>query len=123
MSQRSIDPEQQAKVLKRLKRFSRLMDARFGIPFTRFRVGYGSLIGLVPVVGDTIDLVLSLYVLFQARKLGASGKLQLQMLVNLAIDYFGGLVPVIGDVFDIAFKANIRNTELLIDWLKTQPRS
>ena len=33
------------------------------------------------------------------------------------LDFVVGSVPVLGDIFDIAFKANIRNIDLLRDWM------
>ena len=62
-------------------------------------------------------LLAGLYVVLRARMLGAPMSIILQMLVNLALDFVVGSVPVLGDLFDIAFKANIRNVDLLRDWL------
>lgn len=114
------DPTFQAQVLKRLDRFSYWTDSNFRIPFTRFRFGLSPLIGLVPVVGDVIGLVLSLYVLQQARLVAAPRRLQLRMVAHMLIEFFGGLLPVIGDAFDAIYKANTRNTELLRAWLHEQ---
>ena len=36
-----------------------------------------------------------------------------RMILNTAIDGLIGAIPVVGDLFDIAWKANIRNLELL----------
>ncbi|TVR94886.1 MAG: DUF4112 domain-containing protein [Wenzhouxiangellaceae bacterium] len=113
-------PEFQSQVLKRLDRFSYWTDSNFRVPFTRFRFGLSPLIGLVPVVGDAIGLVLSLYVLQQARLVAAPRRLQLRMVANMLIEFFGGLLPVIGDAFDAIYKANTRNTELLRGWLHEQ---
>ncbi len=114
------DPQFQSKVLKRLERFSYWTDSNFRVPFTQFRFGLSPLIGLVPVVGDAIGLVLSLYVLQQARLVAAPRRLQLRMVANMLIEFFGGLLPVIGDAFDAIYKANTRNTELLRGWLHEQ---
>jgi len=59
-------------------------------------------------------------VLFEARKVGASGPVQRKMIRNMLIEFVGGLLPIIGDAFDAIFKANTRNTELLRDYLHDQ---
>jgi hypothetical protein len=112
--------ELQARTLARLDRFSYWTDSNFRVPFTRFRFGLSPLIGLVPVLGDFIGLVLSLYVLREARRVKASRGVQLRMIRNMLVEFFGGLLPVIGDAFDAIYKANTRNTELLRVWLHEQ---
>lgn len=102
---------------ERLDRLATLLDNSIRIPGTRIRVGLDGLIGLVPGIGDSLMLLAGLYVVLRARMLGAPMSIILQMLVNLALDFVVGSVPVLGDLFDIAFKANIRNVDLLRDWL------
>jgi len=107
------DRARQEATLKRLDRFSYWTDSNIRIPFTRFRLGLSPIIGLVPVLGDFVGLILSLYVLHEARQVQASKRVQRRMVRNMLIEFFGGLLPVIGDAFDAIFKANTRNTELL----------
>jgi hypothetical protein len=109
----SVDRQLQVRTLERLERFSYWTDSNIRIPFTQFRLGLSPIIGLVPVIGDFAGLVLSLYVLYEARKVKASKRVQLRMIRNMLIEFFGGLLPIIGDAFDAVFKANTRNTELL----------
>ena len=110
-----------AAVLARLRRLAWLVDARFGLPGTRFRFGVNSLIGLWPVAGDVVLGALSLYIVYEAKRLGAPPALLGQMLANVAIEVAGGAVPILGDVFDMAFKANLRNLALLERWLQQRP--
>lgn len=121
-----VSREDKQAALARLDRFSRMADNAIGIPFTRFRIGFEPIIGLVPVLGDFAGLVMSGYVLVEAHRAGASTRVKGQMVRNMAIDFVGGLVPVIGDAFDFAFKANARNANLLRDYLeaelKTEPK-
>ena len=114
------EPVTAESTLKRLDRFSFWTDSNFRIPFTGFRFGLSPLIGLVPVIGDFVGLVLSLYVLREARRVGASRKVQTKMIINMLIEFLGGLIPIIGDAFDAIYKANTRNTELLRGWLHEQ---
>ena len=112
LSQQKIDA-----AIKRLERFSKLTDSSMRIPFTPFRVGIDAIIGLVPLVGDAVGVLLSSYVLFEAHRVGASKRIKLKMVINILIDFFGGLIPLFGDFFDAFFKANTRNTTMLKDYL------
>jgi hypothetical protein len=103
--------------LARLRKLAWLLDGQFGLPFTRFRFGINSVLGLSPVVGDVVLGLVSLYLIYEAKRLGAPNVLLGQMLANVAIEVVGGAVPVIGDLFDMAFKANLRNLDLLERWL------
>ena len=104
-------------VTERLDAYARLMDSQFRIPFTPIRLGVDSLIGLLPGIGDGAAFLMSLYPVFEARKMGAGKGLIVKMLFNILVDFLIGLIPLIGDVFDIGFKANIRNVRLLKEHL------
>ncbi|MGY8835832.1 MAG: DUF4112 domain-containing protein [Enterobacterales bacterium] len=106
--------------IARLERFSKLTDSSIGIPFTKFNIGLEAVIGLIPVIGDAVGLILSSYVLIEAQRLGASKRIKTKMIINMLIDFVGGLVPFFGDIFDAFFKANTRNTRLLKKYLNKQ---
>jgi hypothetical protein len=108
------------RTLERLDRFSYWTDSNIRVPFTGFRFGLSPLIGLIPGIGDFAGLILSLYVLYEARRIGAPGKIQRKMIRIMLIEFFGGLIPVFGDAFDAVYKANTRNTELLRNYLYSQ---
>jgi hypothetical protein len=108
------------RTLERLDRFSYWTDSNIRVPFTGFRFGLSPLIGLIPGIGDFAGLILSLYVLYEARRIGAPGKIQRKMIRIMLIEFFGGLIPVFGDAFDAVYKANTRNTELLRNYLYRQ---
>jgi hypothetical protein len=97
----------------RLILLTRLLDSAVHVPVLRTRVGLDALLGLVPVVGDLVSGALGLYLVFEARQLGASRWLQARMIGNLLMDAAVGAVPVAGDLFDIYFKAHVRNLKLL----------
>lgn len=102
--------------LERVRWLARMMDAQFQV--AGFRFGLDALIGLVPAVGDTVAGLLALYPLMVARRHGVSRWVQLKMLRNVTFDWVVGTVPVAGDLFDVAYKANLRNLELLEKALK-----
>jgi hypothetical protein len=98
---------------ERLIVLTRLLDTAVDVPALRTRVGLDAVLGLVPVVGDVVSGALGLYLVFEARQLGASRWLQARMIGNLLIDAAVGAVPVAGDLFDVYFKAHLRNLKLL----------
>ncbi len=110
------------KALKRIERLARVMDTAWRIPFTKWRFGMDSVAGLVPGVGDALNLCVSLYTLMLARKVGAPNALLLRMAANSGIDFGVGSIPVLGDIFDMFFKSNTRNLKLLTEFLAHQPK-
>ena len=98
---------------ERLVMLTRLMDEAVHVPLLRTRVGLDALLGLVPVAGDLISAAVGLYIVAQARELGASRWLQAQMVGNLLLDAAVGAVPIAGDLADVYFKAHRRNLKLL----------
>ena len=88
------------------------MDSAFRLP-GGFRFGLDGLIGLIPGVGDAIGVVVSLYIVARARKLGVSRGTLVRMLANVGVEGLIGSIPILGDAFDFAFKANRRNLALL----------
>ncbi|MEX0661366.1 MAG: DUF4112 domain-containing protein [Balneolaceae bacterium] len=105
------------RTLERLDRFSYYTDSNIRVPFTKFRFGLSPLIGLIPGVGDFVGLILSLYVLHEAKKAGADRIVKRKMIRNMLIEFFVGLIPLFGDAFDAVFKANTKNTTLLRNYL------
>ena len=106
--------------LARLDKYSKMTDSQFSVPFTGIRFGVDPILGLIPVIGDFIGLLLSLPVLIEASRLDAPAELKRKMIRNMIIEALMGIVPVLGDVFDVYWKANTRNTALLRNWIKTQ---
>ena len=106
--------------LARLRRLAWLLDAQFALPGMKFRFGINSLLGLMPAMGDVTLGAISLYIVWEARQLGAPPILLGRMLANVGVEVIGGAVPLVGDLFDMAFKANLRNLALLEDWMRTR---
>ncbi|MGY3620970.1 hypothetical protein ACVJGD_007166 [Bradyrhizobium sp. USDA 10063] len=108
--------------LARLEAIAKLLDVAFIVPGTKIRYGIDGLIGLIPVVGDIITTAISLWLVREARALGAPWHITARMLANVALDGAVGLVPLAGDAFDVMFRANVRNVRMLKRWLDKQPR-
>ena len=107
--------------MARLEAIAKLLDVAFILPGTNIRYGIDGIIGLIPVVGDLIGAALSLWLVREARLLGAPWHLIVRMLGNVAVEGVIGMVPVAGDAFDVLFRANMRNARILRRWLDRQP--
>ena len=105
--------ERKRRARERLITLTRLMDSAIEVPVLRTAVGLDALLGVVPVAGDVLSAAIGLYLITQARELGASRWLQGKMIGNLVLDTAVGAVPLAGDVFDIYFRAHRRNLKLL----------
>lgn len=114
---RIADPSREAS-LARLEALAHLLDSAFLIPGLNRRIGIEAVIGLVPVVGDIAGMLISSYIVAEARRLGAPRRLIARMALNVAFDGAIGIVPLAGDLFDAAFKANRRNVRLLRRWME-----
>lgn len=106
----------------RLEALAKLLDVAFVLPGTNIRYGIDGIIGLIPVVGDVITTAIQLWLVKEARALGAPWHITARMLGNVALDGAIGIVPFVGDAFDVMFRANIRNMRMLRKWLDKQPR-
>jgi len=102
------------KILTKAKRRAYRVDLCLG-SFLGTRFGWGSVIGLIPGIGDFIDLFFALMVYRTCcsvePELPSSVKMRMQ--INVLIDFAIGLVPFIGDLADAAYKCNTRNVVLL----------
>ncbi len=99
--------------LRRVRALANLLDQRFRLPGTPVRFGYDSIVGLLPVVGDSATALIGLYIVVEAVRLGTRKRVVARMLLNIVVDWLLGLVPLLDIVLDVAFKANLRNARLL----------
>ncbi|MFZ4807095.1 MAG: DUF4112 domain-containing protein [Hyphomicrobiaceae bacterium] len=97
----------------RLEALATVLDGLFVIPGTNVRIGVDAVLGLFPIVGDLLSQAISGYLIWEARRLGASRLVIWRMVANSAVDTVIGMVPVAGDAFDVVFRANKRNVALL----------
>jgi hypothetical protein len=115
-------PRSRAERIARLDALASLLDTAFIVPGTNIRFGIDALIGLVPGIGDAITTLMSLYIVREARALGAPRHLVARMLLNVALDGVVGAVPLLGDAFDVMWRANRRNMALLQRHLASEVR-
>jgi hypothetical protein len=60
-----------------------------------------------------LSALISSYLIWEARRLGAPRWLIARMMANTFLDTTIGAVPLLGDAFDVMFRANMKNMSLL----------
>jgi len=103
-----------ADAIRRMETVARVLDESVRIPGTSFRIGVDPILGVLPVAGDAVSAVCSLYIVAESAYLGVSYTTLLRMLGNVTVDYVGGSIPYVGTLFDAFWKANKRNVELAL---------
>lgn len=109
-----LPPSVDRAAVGRMRFVARVLDDSVRIPGTGVRIGLDPLLGLLPVAGDAVSGVLSLYIVAESARLGVSYRALARMLAHIGIDVAGGSIPVVGDLFDAAWKANTRNVSLAL---------
>lgn len=97
----------------RLDRLANTLDSKFRIPVLGIPVGWDSILGLIPGVGDLITLGPGAWIVVEGHWMGARKRVLGRMALNTGIDTVLGGIPVIGDAFDLFFKSHRRNVALL----------
>jgi hypothetical protein len=117
---RSAHPASRQQRLARIDALATLLDSALVVPGTNIRFGLDAIVGLVPGIGDLVTSLVSLYIVHEARQLGAPMHVLVRMVANVAIDGIVGSAPLVGDIFDVMWRANRRNMALLYDHLRSQ---
>lgn len=99
--------------MQRLDKLASIMDTQWRLPLLNVRIGWDTILGLVPGIGDTISSLISAYILKEGHSLGVPFWVKAIMLWNIFVDWLIGLVPLVGDLLDIGWKANSRNVKLI----------
>lgn len=89
------------------------MDEGFTIPGTGIKFGFDSIIGLIPGAGDLATGLISCYYIVLGVRQGVPASVLFHMALNILADVLIGSIPILGDIFDVAWKANVKNAELL----------
>ena len=98
--------------LARVRRLAWILDRSIPIGGGR-AIGLDPIIGLIPGLGDWIAAGLSLYVFYEAARLGLPFPVLGRIGLNILIEAIVGAVPVLGDLFDFVWQANVRNVRLV----------
>ncbi|HSF68889.1 MAG TPA: DUF4112 domain-containing protein [Nitrospira sp.] len=97
---------------------AQVLDNALALPGLRPRVGVDPLVGLLPIVGDTMATLGGASILVMARQLQVPWDVQLRMAYNLFKNGFFGTIPLIGDFYSFVFKSHQLNAALLVRSIK-----
>lgn len=115
MKKSSIDPDFAKAIQEKIDKLAGRMDDFIKIPGTKIGIGWDSILGLLPGIGDVLTLLSQTYLIFQAFRVGVRKRVFAKMLVNALIDVLVGAIPGLGDLFDIFWRSNRRNADLIRD--------
>jgi hypothetical protein len=104
-----------------IERIARLMDGAVKLPIVG-PVGLDAALGLFPVAGDAIAAAIAVSLIARSIKYGVPREIIARMLANVLVDLLAGAVPVVGDLADMWFRANLRNVQLLREYLEKDAR-
>lgn len=103
--------------LERARALASLLDDGVELPVVGVKVGIDPVLSLLPVSGDIVSGVISLYIPLEAARLGVPMTKIVKMIANIGVDVTVGSVPVLGTLFDLFWRANRRNVNLLEEHL------
>jgi hypothetical protein len=95
-----------------MRLMSRLLDNWIQLP-GGFRIGLDPSIGLMPGLGDFFGSIFSLWIVYDAARLGIRPWHLVRMILNVVIESVIGAIPLAGDIFDAVWKANAKNMLLV----------
>jgi hypothetical protein len=104
-----------------IERIARLMDSAVKIPIIG-PVGLDAVLGLFPVAGDATSAAVSVLLIARSIKYGVPREIIARMLGNVLFDLLVGAIPIAGDLADMWFRANMRNVEILREYLGDEAR-
>ena len=110
-----VSVEDEPPGMERVRAIADLLDEAFEIPGINYKIGLDPILGILPVGGDAVSAAVSLYIVAEGARLGASRDTVLKMLFNVGADAALGSIPVLGTLIDAVWKANERNVALLED--------
>jgi len=113
-------PVARARNLQRIQFVTTWLDAKYKIPFTKYKIGLDPVISSVPWVGDAVSTALSCYIVYLARRFHVPWYVTAKMVWNVMLNASFGAIPIVGSAFDMAYKPNMRNLVLLEEYLRKE---
>jgi Domain of unknown function (DUF4112) len=105
-----------------LDRMAGILDDFIRIPLLNIRIGLDPILGLIPLAGDTLSALFSLYLIGAAIQYRAPKVVILRMAMNVASDYLLGIIPFVGGAADFFVKSNRWNMNLLRRYARERHR-
>lgn len=97
--------------LKVARTWAKMLDSQFS--FLGIKFGLDPIISSIPIIGDSIGLILSLYIVWIGYQLELPLEKLATMLAHSLLDFFIGALPVLGFFADFFYGANTRNLKIL----------
>lgn len=97
--------------LQKFEKWAEALDSKFtifGLP-----VGWDSILGLVPGVGDAVTVVPAALMIHAGHRRGIRKRALGRIAWNTGLDLAVGSIPLVGDLFDFAFKSHKKNVGVL----------
>lgn len=107
------------RAVERTRRVGTLLDAAIRIPGTRYRIGLDPIVGIVPVSGDAVAAIASLYIVLEAFRVGVPYRTLATMLLFVGVDFLLGSIPLFGPLVDAVLKVNRRNADTLESYVQS----
>ncbi|UII20979.1 DUF4112 domain-containing protein [Fulvivirga ligni] len=111
-----IYPSKSRSDIQHIESIANLLDSKFTIPGTKIRFGLDPILSLFPVAGDLITFLISGMLVWHMSNHGASQKVVVKMVRNIALDTLIGAIPIVGTVFDVFYRSNNKNVKLLKEY-------
>ncbi|MFC7079029.1 DUF4112 domain-containing protein [Halorussus caseinilyticus] len=108
-----VSVEDEPPGMERVRAVADLLDEAIELPVIDYKIGLDPILGILPVGGDAVSAAISLYIVAEGARMGASRDTVLKMLFNVGVDAVLGSIPVLGTLIDAVWKANERNVALL----------
>lgn len=96
--------------------FAQLLDNKFQLFGVRF--GINAILDIIPELGDFLAAALSFYLVWIALEIGMPKIKIAQMIWNIAINFFLGIIPVVGEITYIFRKANLKNFQIIKQYVE-----
>jgi hypothetical protein len=97
--------------LRRARRLAHLLDDAVRLP-GGVRVGLDPVLSVVPVAGDAVAALLSVYIVVEAWRAGVPRATLARMVLYVVAEFALGSVPVVGTLVDAVLRVNRRNVDL-----------
>ncbi|EMR10326.1 hypothetical protein PNEG_01582 [Pneumocystis murina B123] len=114
--------KKELKILKKTRSYVYRLDYSAKCFCCEMRFGWSAIIGMIPVIGDIINLYLSMRIIKIYMKTEISKTIIIQMYINIFIAFSMGLIPIIGDMLFAYYKCNIRNYIMFEKTLKERKK-
>lgn len=111
------------KQLLKAQKLATFFDQAITLPVVKIKLGLDFFLGLVPVLGDGLMLLLSLRIIYLAKKMGMPKSLLVKMLRNSLLDMVLGFIPVVGDIADVLYTSNTKNVKIMEQWWLSENKS